>query len=81
MRSQSHLPSLDHFNYAGCLKKLYNDIPDVTVRRELRKRLHSKAHKLSIVRTMNKLYAFKCKRLRNTRRTVTFGIPLQSFFF
>jgi hypothetical protein len=25
---------------------------------------------------MDSLYAFKCKRFRNTRRTVTFGIPL-----
>jgi hypothetical protein len=31
--------------------------------------------------TMDSLYAFKCKRFRNTRHTVTFGIPLQSSFW
>jgi hypothetical protein len=30
--------------------------------------------------TMDSLYAFKCKRFRNTRHKVTFEIPLQSSF-
>jgi hypothetical protein len=33
------------------------------------------------LRTMDNLYAFKCKRFRNTRHTVTFGIPLYFALF
>jgi hypothetical protein len=43
-----------------------NGIPNVAVWRVLGKRLHSKAYK--------RLYAFKCKRFRNNRHTVTFGM-------
>jgi hypothetical protein len=46
----------------------------------LMKHLHTKSQTIlsAIVRcrTMDSLYAFKCKRLLNTRHTVTFGIPL-----
>jgi hypothetical protein len=54
----------------GCLKKeFYNGIPNVTVWLMLRKRLQLKAYKLSIFQGV------KCKRVGNTRHTVTFGIP------
>jgi hypothetical protein len=62
-----------------CFKKeLCNFIPDVTVWRVLRKRLNLKAYKLSIVQHFEWwiLCTPKCKRYRNTRHTVTFGIPL-----
>jgi hypothetical protein len=43
----------------------------------LRKRLHLKVHKLSIIQGVERwTYAFKCKRFSNTRRTVTFGITI-----
>jgi hypothetical protein len=42
--------------------------------------LHLMPYKIFIVQEMNSLYAFKCKRFRNTRHTVTFGISLQSSF-
>jgi hypothetical protein len=45
-------------------KELYNVIPNVAVWRVLRKRLHLKAYKLSIVH------------LGNTSHTAIFGIPL-----
>jgi hypothetical protein len=47
----------------GFSKKLYDVIQNVTVWRVLRKRLRL---------TMDSLYAFKFKRFRNTRHTVTF---------
>jgi hypothetical protein len=31
-------------------------------------------------RKADSVYVFKCKRFRNTRHTVTFGIPLYSYF-
>jgi hypothetical protein len=55
-------------------KEIYNGISTVTVWRVLWKRLHLKAYKIFSV------YAFKCKRFRNTRHTVTFVIPLCSSF-
>jgi hypothetical protein len=39
---------------AGCLKKLYNDIPNVTMGWVLRKRLHMKAYKLFIVQHLER---------------------------
>jgi hypothetical protein len=42
----------------------------------LRKSLHLKARKLSIVQGERCMQAFKCKRLRNNHHTVIFGIPL-----
>jgi hypothetical protein len=44
-------------------KELYNVIPNVTVWRVLRKRLHLKAY-------------IVCTHFRNTRQTVAFGISL-----
>jgi hypothetical protein len=45
-------------------KQPHNGIANVTVWRVLRKRLHLNAYK---PRTMDNLYAFKCKRFRNIR--------------
>jgi hypothetical protein len=42
---------------------------------ELQKRLHLKAYKLPIVHGVVCM-SVKCERFRNTRHTVTFGIPL-----
>jgi hypothetical protein len=50
-------------------KELYNGIPNVQL------------YNLCIVQDFDGLYAFKCKRFRNTRQTVTIGIALQSSFW
>jgi hypothetical protein len=53
--------------YRAFKKELYNVIPNITLWRVLRKHLHSKAYKLSIVQVVDSLYAYQCKRSRNTR--------------
>jgi hypothetical protein len=53
-------------------KELYNGIPNVTVWRVLRRRLHLKVYKVSIVQYLERRIV--C--VRNTRHTVTFGIQL-----
>jgi hypothetical protein len=59
-----------------CQKELYNRIPNVTLWRLLRRQtLHR-----STPWRMDNLYPFKCKRFRNTRHKVTFGVPLWSSF-
>jgi hypothetical protein len=56
----------------GVSKELYDGVPNVVVWRVLRKHLHLKACKLSIVQgvEMDGLYGFKCKRFLNTRPIV-----------
>jgi hypothetical protein len=72
---------------AGCFKKSFTmGLQMLAVWRVLRKCLHLRAYKVSIVHhvqppwTMNNLYAFKRKRFRNTRHTA-FRIPLRSSFW
>jgi hypothetical protein len=64
----------------GVSKELYSGIPNVPTSWVLLKRLHLKAYKISIAQvdewTLDSLYAFKCKRFRNTRHTATFAILL-----
>jgi hypothetical protein len=43
-----------HWEYRMFQKEIYNGIPNVTVLRVLRKRLHLNAHKLSIVQYMER---------------------------
>jgi hypothetical protein len=60
-------------------KKLYNGIPNIAVWRVLRKRLHLKVYKLSIVEHLERWIVYtpsECKRFRNTRHTAAFGIKL-----
>jgi hypothetical protein len=61
----------------GVSEKFYNGILNVNLWRVLRKRLYLRqTFHLSTFWMMNSLYASKCERFRNTRDTVTFGIPL-----
>jgi hypothetical protein len=63
-------------------KELYNGILNVTLWQVLRKRLHLRACKLSIVQGVERcLYAFKCKCFRNSCHKVTFRIPSYRYFW
>jgi hypothetical protein len=65
--------------YRMFLKELYSGNVNVTVWRVLRKLLYLKVYKLRIDQGIDgdgSLYALKCKRFRNTRHRVIFGIPM-----
>jgi hypothetical protein len=59
-------------------KEFYNSISNGTTRRVLRKRLHLKAYKLSIIQGVGRwtVYTPSCLTFRNTRHIATFGKPL-----
>jgi hypothetical protein len=78
-----HRIHMHSYMYSVFQNGLCYGIPNVTVWRCVTKTFTLKgiqAMHRSRCLTMDSLYAFWCKRFRNTRHTVTYGIPLQSSF-